>query len=200
MDAYMLKFVVAFTGIVWAGLLGSGFGVLYLNDVTAGTPAIAPTTLPAGSRSADGSALPTLVLFGDPLCACTRASLDELARLMSVCRGKVTARVIFEGHPAPGQDCTRSTLWQQAAAIPGVGVSLDADGAEARRFSAFTSGQVFLYDARGRLLFCGGITGGRGQEGDNPGRSAIVALLNGDTRAPGNTPVFGCALNGEVWR
>jgi hypothetical protein len=70
----------------------------------------------------------------------------------------------------------------------------DVDGTEARRFGALTSGQVVVYDADGRLRFSGGITPARGHAGDNAGRSAIIALLEGASSASVETPVFGCSL------
>ncbi len=51
-----------------------------------------------------------------------------------------------------------------------------------------------LYDKDGYLLFSGGITGGRGHEGDNAGRSAIVSLINTNEAEQSETAVFGCAL------
>ena len=44
---------------------------------------------------------------------------------------------------------------------------------------ATTSGHVLLYDAGGVLRFAGGITDGRGHEGDNAGLDAALALLRG---------------------
>ena len=51
-----------------------------------------------------------------------------------------------------------------------------------------------FYDARGALLFSGGITGARGHAGDNAGRRAIVALLNRSPARSRATNVFGCSL------
>ena len=42
---------------------------------------------------------------------------------------------------------------------------------------AITSGQTLLYDTKGHLVFSGGITGGRGHEGDNTGRESIEKYL-----------------------
>ena len=50
-----------------------------------------------------------------------------------------------------------------------------------------TSGQVVVYDAKGALLFSGGITAARGHMGDNAGRDRITALLRGDTAASGES-------------
>jgi hypothetical protein len=51
-----------------------------------------------------------------------------------------------------------------------------------------------MYDRDGRLLFQGGITISRGHAGDNPGRSALVALLNHELVSEVETPVYGCSL------
>jgi hypothetical protein len=45
-------------------------------------------------------------------------------------------------------------------------------------------------------MFAGGITESRGHSGDNAGRSAITAMVLGETlpKAAGHTPVYGCPL------
>jgi len=65
---------------------------------------------------------------------------------------------------------------------------------EARRFGVETSGQTLLYDAGGRLIFSGGITGSRGHAGDNAGEAALVALLTSGQADRRATSVFGCPL------
>jgi hypothetical protein len=57
-----------------------------------------------------------------------------------------------------------------------------------------TSGQAFLYDAWGHLLFSGGITAARGHIGDNMGRRSVASLVSGKPSALTSTPVFGCPL------
>ena len=113
---------------------------------------------------------------------------------MADCQGLVRAQVLFfqpEGMP---DDWVKTDLWHAAAAIPGVSVGADPHGEEVRLFLSASSGQAVLYDASGSLLFQGGITLARGHAGDNPGRSAIEALLKqSNIHVPG-TPVFGCAL------
>ncbi len=133
-------------------------------------------------------------MLAHPHCPCTRASVGELARLMTRCEGLLTARVLFFEPPDAPEGWVRTDLWRSAAAIPGVDVLEDESGVEAGRFGATTSGQTVLYDVNGRLLFRGGITGARGHAGDNAGRSAIVSLLTGGTAGRMETSVFGCAL------
>jgi len=73
-------------------------------------------------------------------------------------------------------------------------IMVDRDGVEAKRFHGYTSGQTLVYDANGRLLYNGGLTAARGHEGDNAGRRAVIALLNGEARGPLVHNVFGCLL------
>jgi hypothetical protein len=135
-------------------------------------------------------------MLAHPHCPCTRASIGELALLMAHSQGRVTAYVLFLKPAGFSDDWEKTDLWHSAASIPGVKVMIDDGGAEARRFHAATSGQTMLYDAEGRLLFSGGITGSRGHAGDNAGRSAIVSLLNTGAAERAETFVFGCRLFG----
>ena len=54
---------------------------------------------------------------------------------------------------------------------------MDKEGSDAAALGATTSGQVMVYAVGGKLLFGGGITDGRGHEGDNAGSEAVLALL-----------------------
>lgn len=113
---------------------------------------------------------------------------------MTQARGRVTAYVLFVKPANFSEGWEKTDLWMSATAIPGVSVVEDDQGIEAGRFRAATSGQTMLYDKDGKLVFSGGITGARGHEGDNAGRTAIVSLLNLDEASESETPVFGCPL------
>ncbi len=167
------------------------------------TPGLAGTTpiqWPAESHLPLDPHLPTLVMFAHPHCPCTRASLGELELLMAHCQGKLAARVVFVRPAGMTDDWVKTDSWNSAAAIPGVTVSVDDNSVECQRFQAETSGDTVLYDTQGHLLFQGGITISRGHSGDNPGRSALEALLTPastpSTQITGlvKTPVFGCTL------
>ncbi len=133
-------------------------------------------------------------MLAHPHCPCTRASVGELALLMAQTQGKAAAYVLFLKLPDFTEEWEKTDLWYSAANIPGVTVLEDEDGAEAKLFNASTSGQTLLYDADGKLLFSGGITGARGHSGDNAGRGAIVSLLNEGKAEQTETAVFGCPL------
>jgi hypothetical protein len=139
------------------------------------------------------------VVFLHPQCPCSRASVQELSRLVRRC-GDALAVLVVAVHPAGASDDWEQTpLLRAAAVIPGVRIVTDPGGVTARRLGAETSGHAVLYDAAGRLLFGGGLTASRGHEGDNAGTDAIAAIVTGHDRAvpaqPVATPVFGCTLH-----
>lgn len=188
------RIIYVIIGAVWLAVVAFGGFQLWSYESTADTPAHPPLLWPAKSDIPRVAALPTLVLLAHPRCPCSRATMAELARLMTDCHEKVSANVLMLRPTGVAEGWERTHLWDSAAAIPGVSVIADADGAEARRFGAATSGQVLLYAADGRLLFSGGITESRGHEGDNAGRSAVTALVRGTASQVMRAPVFGCPL------
>lgn len=182
---------------LWILVLCAGFAVLVNYENAPGAAFAAPNTWPSESRIDRSAKTPTLVLFAHPKCPCTRATMGELERIMSQAHGQVHVVVLFthlHGFADPGAD---SDLWRRAAGMPGVRATSDPGGREARLYGAATSGHVVLYDAAGRLLFSGGITGSRGHEGDNAGRKAVVSLLRSGQADRSETFVFGCALTEE---
>jgi hypothetical protein len=181
-------------GALWMGGVMSGMWLLWAYSNTPGQAAQPSALWPVESCIERTPGRATLVLVAHPRCPCTRASLGELALLMARCQELVTASVLFYQPEDFADEWAQTDLWQSASTIPGVQVKRDRGGVEARRFQAATSGQVLLYDARGSLLFSGGITGGRGHAGDNAGRSAIVSLLTEGAAERANTFVFGCSL------
>jgi hypothetical protein len=182
----------------WILAVGVGMRALLLHAATPGRKGEAPGRWPEGVARQAGR--PTLVMAVHPRCPCSRASVGELSRIMTLCRGRTAARVLFVKPAGFGREWVRTDLWDSAAEIPGVEVVCDDEGVMARRFGARTSGDTLLFGAGGELLFHGGITGSRGHWGDNAGRSAVVSLLAVENRpAAGRTAcvdslVFGCPL------
>lgn len=178
-------------------LCAVGFGTFYLKDYES-TPGAETTSHPAifpfQSRIERDSELPTLLVFAHPHCPCTRATIRELAKLMTEAQDRLAARVLFIKPADFSDDWVETDLWKDAASIPGVRVALDDEGLEADLFSAETSGVTLLYDSAGNLLFQGGITRSRGHEGDNDGRRSIVDFVAKDTARRAETFVYGCPL------
>jgi len=116
---------------------------------------------------------------------------------MAHSKGRIHADVVFVQPPGFAANWARTDLWTSAGLIAGVTRTID-DGREGHIFGVATSGQTTVYDARGRLVFSGGITGARGHFGDNSGVEEISALLKNSSSAKSTvTPVYGCALFGR---
>jgi hypothetical protein len=185
--------VIALVG-GWLVVVSTGMAVITHYGTAPGVPARAAAAWPDGSSLVRAADRPTLVLLIHPLCPCSRATIAELARLMTRLHDQVDVEVLFLMPRTSDAAWEDSDLRTAAARIPGVRIHDDVDGEEIRRFGAFTSGQALLYGADGRLRFAGGITDGRGHEGGNFGLDAIVDAVAGDVEARASTPVFGCAL------
>ena len=182
---------------LWLAAVGTGFAMFLNYQNTGGQSGATPSQWPAGTRLTPSATGDTLVMFAHPQCPCTRASIAELNRLLARISDHATAQVWFYQPAKLSPNWSKTGSWHSAAAIPGVTVHEDIDGAQARLFGAETSGTVLLYDSGGNLLFKGGITGARGHAGDNPGESAVAAFCLGQPATTNQTPVFGCSLLGE---
>lgn len=181
----------------WLVASVAGLGALMAYKAVPGEAGSVPARWPEGTRLERAASGPTLVFAAHPRCACTRASITELARLVSSVGAKVKLHILFVRPEGVADEWMRTDTWESASLIPGATVTEDPGGAEARRFGAETSGQVVVYDAEGRLAFRGGITGSRGHEGENAGLAGAIASVRA-AAAPAEgalaSAVFGCAL------
>ena len=194
MNSPKVNYLVYASGLFWLLALLAGTAVFWQYENKAGAAALAPSDWPAKSTLQRVPDRPTLVLLAHPRCPCTRTSIHELARLMARADGRVMAYVIFIKPDGTEADWERSDTWSRASEIPGVSVIRDDQGLEAQNFDARSSGQTMLYDKDGKLIFSGGITSGRGEEGDNSGETTIASLVNNEKALVHETSVFGCPL------
>jgi hypothetical protein len=191
----MTKRVWLFLAItLWLGGIGAGLWKLWAYDNRPGVSAHAPDRWPEGtslSRSSDG---PTLLFVAHPQCTCTAASLQELAEILARAPHRPKTYVLFLKPVAVDDGWEQTDLWRTARAIEGVTALRDDDGVEAKRFDVATSGQTFLYDKSGTLIFSGGITGSRAHAGENAGELALISLLTNGQANQRASSVFGCPL------
>ena len=180
--------IVRAATILWG--LAVSIGLLALTGYSArpGEPGDPTPRWPSESRIAASSDRPTLVLFLDPLCPCSSATLAELQRCLARRRTPIAVHAVVVGQEPEG------TIRRKLKAIAGVHLVVDDDGDEMRRFGAATSGHVLFYSPDGRLIFSGGITPARGHEGESAGGSALMALGSGLTSMISSAPVYGCPL------
>ncbi len=192
------KVILLVCGLLWAGGVAAGMAALWHYAAAPGASGAAPDAWPAGSAMAAPTERATLVMAVHPRCPCTRASIEELARLMTQSQGLVSAFVLVWTPAGGDAEWAHTALADAAAEIPGVTILADEGGTEAARFGALTSGNTVIYDRRGRLRFAGGITGARGHAGDNAGRDAAVAHLKDASGPAASAAVFGCSLRDKV--
>jgi hypothetical protein len=188
----MRRTIVFFCAWIVALVLGGRALLSY--ESTSGQVGAVPVAWPRTSKILPPSDRAVLIMLAHPRCPCTRASMAELAKIMTHVQGKLTAYVLFLKPAEAGPDWDNTSLVQKAEAIPGVKVMSDPDGAEAQRFGAKTSGHTLLFAPDGHLLFSGGITEMRGHEGDNIGEDAIVSIVSKNADRANRSSVFGCSL------
>jgi hypothetical protein len=190
-----MRFLLFSGVILWLSIaVGGVFYLARYENTPAAEAALHPPVFPPESRIERADGRPTLIFFAHPKCPCTRASLRELARLMTDTGGKLQAYVVFIKPEGAGEEWTKTDLRASAEAIPNVRVLIDEDERETSIFNAQTSSLTLLYDRDGNLRFSGGITIARGHEGDNAGRRAVFEIVSEAAGKTVETAVFGCPL------
>ena len=180
---------------LWLVLILSGAHALLRYESTPGAPGTPPSLWPSHTGIVRPPDKFTLVMLSHPDCPCTRASLAELERVVARTQGQLVGFIVFSKPESSRAEIESSDLWHAASRIPGITPVDDQRGTASQSFHGYVSGQTMLYDPAGRLIFSGGITSGRGHQGDNAGAEAVIRRVNGDGQAPKATAVFGCALH-----
>src|SRR5882762_11463884 len=78
-----LKLALLLMFCLWLGLIVVGYAWLLRYSFAVGKAATAPGTIPHGLASSAPSARPQLLLALHPRCPCSRATLTELAKILS---------------------------------------------------------------------------------------------------------------------
>lgn len=179
----------------WLGLVGFAFRPLLAYQSRPGIECAVVERWPTHAKLAQTAGRPTLVMFIHPQCPCSSASLDQLQRISTRVGSEFRALVVVEQPASMTAAFAESANARHAAGIKGVTTVIDNAQTEAKLFGATTSGDTFVYDSHGALVFHGGITPGRGHEGDCAGFDTVCSLLRGHINSPARpTPSFGCAL------
>jgi hypothetical protein len=191
---FRTRVVPALVGVVWLFAVASGFAVLHRYESTPGAQASIPPDWPADAPFGLESGRLTLVVAVHPRCVCSRATAEELERLLASRPGRARVNLlIFK----PGDACenwTRTPLVSRLSALPDTSCWLDPDGKLAVRFGAVVSGQILAFDSGGKLLYSGGITPLRGKAGPNAGYDSLAALLDAKPANSQAAPAYGCSL------
>jgi len=185
--------VLTLAALIWAGTVGAMYQSIRRFETTAGRGAEAPAAWPASSRIVPARDRWTLVMLIHPHCSCSRASLQELERIVEMSGPSLETYVLVYRPSEFRAGWENTDVVDAASRVQRAHVVMDTNGQEARRFGAFTSGQTFLFDRDGRRRFSGGITSLRGHAGVNRGSMDVVDIVR--SKVPqGAHPVFGCAI------
>jgi hypothetical protein len=182
--------------VAWIGaLLGCAWWQLGY-ELAPGASATCQSAAPYGALRAQPDR-PLVVMALHPRCPCSRASVSNLEAGLTAWGADVQVRVlgVVPAGVDPGPEWTASGVCRRAAGL-GEGVLLEDDGGViAGSLGMRTSGDVVAFDARGRVVFHGGLTTARGQAGPSEGVRLLIAALRSDGARPAlTTPVFGCVL------
>jgi hypothetical protein len=181
--------VVPLIVLAWVGLLAGSFGYLMRYEAT---PALGTNPSATNSQFANFTHF-SLVMGLHPHCPCSRATVEELAKILSRAPESVKLTVFaFKPKDEPDswiEGSTVSSLKKFKARIV-----VDEEGTEAQRLGLATSGQVQVFSSAGVLLYNGGITAGRGHGGDNIGAQTVLELLRDGKSEGRSAPVFGCSI------
>ncbi|MBI1247724.1 hypothetical protein GC197_07715 [bacterium] len=178
--------------VVWATLIGAGMVglMVYHNSPGArsdGNPVWQENPLVALDTSRDN-----LLVFIHPKCPCSQATLSELARIQADCGDRL--RIGIAVYQPDEENWSDTPVVRQALDIPKAHVFADPNGELATLFGAETSGHVMLFSTQGIRTFSGGITPGRGHEGNSLGREAIRQYVSQNEIICDTTHVYGCPI------
>ena len=196
MRQFLLRPALPLAFCLWLGLVAWGSGWLIHYSFAAGEGGRAPATLPPAFVSRTSPPRPLLLLPLHPRCPCSRATLHELARVLTRASNSCDVTVLMYRPGEQPDGWMEGSLLEECQRMH-LQVRPDPDGRVAASMGVFTSGGVLLYDRSRRLRYQGGITGARGHEGDNEGEDALVQNLDGTGRSRTSMPVFGCPLGGQ---
>lgn len=179
---------------IWLGLIVWANKILLEYDNQVYETNNHPQTWPAKTKITFSLRQPSLLMFVHPRCPCTRASLEELNRLVTNFPNRLNCWIIFLKPETVTDNWYQTDLWRKANKMKDLRVYLDQNGKEATLFSVKSSGRVLLYDTNMHLIFSGGLTASRGHEGDNLGKSTIEKYLKTHKLTTNSSPSFGCPL------
>ena len=182
----------------WATLVAAGQALLLEHSTAAGDPGHPPAVLSRELAQALrwDQTQPLLLLAAHPQCPCLPATLAELQRaLAGAAPPALRVLVHTPSSPPPAWDSGGDAELRRR--LPAGAAIDDRDGALATALGLRTSGHVLLFAADGRLRFTGGVTAGRGHEGDNRAGRTLAAMLGDAGKPQASTAVFGCPLQAD---
>ena len=178
--------------VIWLTLFATAYYVLLQYDFKSSDSKL--SKIPRATQLPISKQGPTLIAFLHAKCPCSRASINEIDRLLTS-HGK-DLKTIFVFSKEKDLELAwiqESELYKKAQKMS-VEIIIDPNNSEAKVFKAQTSGKVFLVSPKQEILFQGGVTASRGHEGNNSGITAIQKILAGKNSQIDFQPSFGCLI------
>lgn len=180
--------------LTWLVVIGVGMFILIDYSSAPGVPADVCDTWPSETLLERNESATTVLVFLHPRCPCSRATVTMLARTLASSASNAEVRALFFCPADEPSTWAQTDMWHDVERIaPGAAI-LDTDGRESELFGASTSGHVLVFDKSGQCVYSGGITRGRGHDGDNPGSNAVRAVLAGLSPTGDSFGVYGCPI------
>jgi hypothetical protein len=129
-----------------------------------------------------------LVVVLDTECPSSIPTIDNIVQLPESTRDHLRLRLILTG-----PNVKTAPLTAKCTAIPNVDIQNIPEKDVVALYGASKSGEAFLYDSNGRLVFSGGLTSGLGCPGRSDGICAIEAAAAGQQTIT-TAPVYGMNL------
>ena len=180
----------------WLLLVAAGFVALATYQYQAGEGSEQDTAWAESPLIRHDATQCQLLVFLHPRCACSLATLNELARIQAACKDRLAIQVVIYFPDGAAADWLQSPNVKLAQQIPDAQWTLDPNGVSARAFGVKTSGHSILLSPSGDLVFSGGITPSRAHEGDNLGRQAIERYVCLGEKTVDHSNVYGCPIFG----
>ena len=157
------------------------------------------TVQPCAEREAELPKRPNdapyrLVMAAHPRCPCTTASVRQIERILARCSTRLAVTVLVYRPLGTPLEWGRTSLVTNLEAAKYAQIVEDEDGRIAASLGLGVSGAVVLYGPDGQSKFAGGITPGRGHEGDCRGTDVIRLVVEGKQTSASTAPVYGCSL------
>ena len=190
--ARVSKIAAIFGCLLWLMAAGFYYRKLMLFETQPGRSAHAPSVWPKGNGLRLDSGKPTLVQFLHPKCSCSRASLEQVAKLQAEFP-KHFSTVLVVWQPATGDKSWGALPMPVENRLAIDQIVWDRAGRIATQFDAHTSGQTYIYNPDGRLRFAGGVTSVRASAIPGPALAMLEAVFSAKS-GPTYLPVFGCGF------
>lgn len=135
----------------------------------------------------------SVVVALHPGCACSSATIGELARIYHRVPEEIQITALILKHGTDDVSWTRPNDLATLANVK-ARILIDTNGLLARRLGMAVSGQLHIYSPNGKLLYNGGITRGSGEIGDNLGEQSVMEIIHGSLARSESYPAYGCSL------